>query len=203
MIGAIGTRFVNVFVHPPTLAIGFAVSAAIMSVAVWWSLRQLRNLSTRELLSGATQTSLSTEDQRRRGRFALKLAAGCTLILKPAEQTSLTALRLADLVDQAGFPPGVVNIITGNGHTAGDRMVKHPDVVDAACIGVADPEMGERMIGLVQLRPGAAATGDDLLTWCRTALAGYKCPKELRFVDEVPRNPMGKIDKKTLKQSLV
>jgi phenylacetaldehyde dehydrogenase len=63
------------------------------------------------------------------------LAAGCTLVLKPAEQTSLTALRLADLVDQAGFPPGVVNIITGNGHTAGDRMVKHPDVDKVAFTG--------------------------------------------------------------------
>jgi phenylacetaldehyde dehydrogenase len=63
------------------------------------------------------------------------LAAGCTLVLKPAEQTSLTALRLADLVDQVGFPPGVVNIITGNGHTAGDRMVKHPDVDKVAFTG--------------------------------------------------------------------
>ena len=47
------------------------------------------------------------------------LAAGCTLILKPAEQTSVTALRLADFVAEAGFPPGVINVITGNGHTAG------------------------------------------------------------------------------------
>ncbi len=63
------------------------------------------------------------------------LAAGCTLVLKPAEQTSLTALRLADLVDEAGFPAGVVNIITGNGHTAGDRMVKSPDVDKVAFTG--------------------------------------------------------------------
>jgi phenylacetaldehyde dehydrogenase len=63
------------------------------------------------------------------------LAAGCTLVLKPAEQTSLTALRLADLVAEAGFPAGVINIITGNGHTAGDRMVKHPDVDKVAFTG--------------------------------------------------------------------
>ncbi len=61
-------------------------------------------------------------------KIAPALAAGCTLVLKPAEQTSLTALKLADLIAEAGFPAGVVNIITGNGHTAGDRMVKHPDV---------------------------------------------------------------------------
>ncbi len=63
------------------------------------------------------------------------LAAGCTVVLKPAEQTSVTALRLADLVAEAGFPAGVVNIITGLGETAGDRMVRHPDVDKVAFTG--------------------------------------------------------------------
>jgi phenylacetaldehyde dehydrogenase len=56
-------------------------------------------------------------------------------VLKPAEQTSLTALRLADMVLAAGIPAGVINIITGYGHTAGDRMVKHPDVDKVAFTG--------------------------------------------------------------------
>src|SRR5690606_17068955 len=47
------------------------------------------------------------------------LAAGCTCVLKPAEQTPLTALRLGDLIQEAGFPPGAVNIVTGNGETTG------------------------------------------------------------------------------------
>ena len=47
----------------------------------------------------------------------------------------LTALRLADLVAEAGFPAGVINIITGNGHTAGDRLVRHPDVDKVAFTG--------------------------------------------------------------------
>ena len=68
-------------------------------------------------------------------KIAPALAAGCTLVLKPAEQTSITVLRLADLVAEAGFPAGVVNIITGNGHTAGDAMVKHPDVDKVAFTG--------------------------------------------------------------------
>jgi phenylacetaldehyde dehydrogenase len=63
------------------------------------------------------------------------LAAGCTIVLKPAEQTSLTALRLADLVAEAGFPPGVINVVTGNGHTAGDALVKHPGVDKVAFTG--------------------------------------------------------------------
>jgi len=68
-------------------------------------------------------------------KIAPALAAGCTTVLKPAEQTSLTALRLADMVHEAGIPAGVVNIITGYGHTAGDRMVKHPDVNKVAFTG--------------------------------------------------------------------
>jgi phenylacetaldehyde dehydrogenase len=68
-------------------------------------------------------------------KIAPALAAGCTMILKPAEQTSLTALRLADLIAEAGFPAGVFNLITGNGHTAGDRLVRHPDVDKVAFTG--------------------------------------------------------------------
>jgi len=68
-------------------------------------------------------------------KIAPALAAGCTVILKPAEQTSVTALRLADLIAQSGIPAGVVNIITGNGHTAGDRLVRHPDVDKVAFTG--------------------------------------------------------------------
>jgi aldehyde dehydrogenase (NAD+) len=55
------------------------------------------------------------------------LAAGCTLVLKPAEQTPLTALRLGELAMEAGFPPGVINIVPGFGDT-GAALVKHPRV---------------------------------------------------------------------------
>jgi phenylacetaldehyde dehydrogenase len=68
-------------------------------------------------------------------KIAPALAAGCTLILKPAEQTPLTALRLADLVAEAGFPAGVFNLVTGMGETAGDRLVRHPDVDKIAFTG--------------------------------------------------------------------
>lgn len=71
-------------------------------------------------------------------KIAPALTVGCTLILKPAEQTSLTALRLADLVVEAGFPPGVINVITGNGHTAGDRLVRHAGVDKVAFTGSAE-----------------------------------------------------------------
>ncbi|MCG3138624.1 MAG: NADP/NAD-dependent aldehyde dehydrogenase PuuC [Phycisphaerae bacterium] len=63
------------------------------------------------------------------------LAAGNTMVLKPAEQTPLTALRLGELITEAGFPPGVVNIVNGFGETAGDALVKHPGVDKIAFTG--------------------------------------------------------------------
>lgn len=63
------------------------------------------------------------------------LAAGCTVVLKPAEQTPLTALRLADFLAEAGVPDGVVNIVTGYGATAGDAIVRHPLVDKIAFTG--------------------------------------------------------------------
>src|SRR5271155_495424 len=63
------------------------------------------------------------------------LACGCTVILKPAEQTPLTALRLGELFVEAGFPQGVVNIITGFGETAGAPLAAHPDVDKIAFTG--------------------------------------------------------------------
>ncbi len=62
------------------------------------------------------------------GKLAPSLAAGCTMILKPAEQTPLSALRLGELIEEAGFPPGVVNIVTGDGEDAGAALVAHADV---------------------------------------------------------------------------
>ncbi|WP_372740981.1 aldehyde dehydrogenase family protein [Neptunomonas sp.] len=56
------------------------------------------------------------------------LATGCTVVLKPAEDTPLTALRLAELVMEAGYPPGVLNVVTGYGHEAGAALSSHPDV---------------------------------------------------------------------------
>jgi phenylacetaldehyde dehydrogenase len=63
------------------------------------------------------------------------LAAGCTCVLKPAEQTPLTALRLGELIREAGFPPGVVNILTGEGETTGAALVAHPGVDKIAFTG--------------------------------------------------------------------
>ncbi|HCQ50253.1 MAG TPA: aldehyde dehydrogenase [Achromobacter sp.] len=68
-------------------------------------------------------------------KIAPALATGCTVVLKPAEETPLTALRLAELVLQAGFPPGVVNVITGRGETTGAALVAHPGINKIAFTG--------------------------------------------------------------------
>jgi phenylacetaldehyde dehydrogenase len=63
------------------------------------------------------------------------LATGCTVVLKPAEQTPLSALRLGELIQEAGFPDGVVNIVPGFGETAGAALAAHPDVDKVAFTG--------------------------------------------------------------------
>ncbi|WP_221795066.1 aldehyde dehydrogenase family protein [Aquisediminimonas sediminicola] len=71
------------------------------------------------------------------------LAAGCTVVLKPAEQTPLTALFLGDLILEAGFPAGVVNIVTGDGMNTGARLVAHPLVNKVSFTG--STEVGKRI----------------------------------------------------------
>ena len=61
-------------------------------------------------------------------KFAPALAAGCTIVLKPASETPLTALAMAELMLEAGFPPGAFNVVPGGGSTAGAALVRHPDV---------------------------------------------------------------------------
>ena len=63
------------------------------------------------------------------------LATGCTIVLKPAEEAPLTSLRLAELCQEAGVPPGVVNVVPGFGETAGAALSEHPDVDKVAFTG--------------------------------------------------------------------
>ncbi|HEV8326105.1 MAG TPA: aldehyde dehydrogenase family protein [Nitrospiraceae bacterium] len=73
------------------------------------------------------------------------LAAGCTIVLKPAEQTPLSALRLGELICEAGFPDGVVNIVPGYGETAGAALAAHQDVDKVAFTG--STEVGKLILG--------------------------------------------------------
>ena len=77
-------------------------------------------------------------------KLAPALTTGCTVILKPAEQTPLTALRLGELIMEAGFPEGVVNIVPGYGETAGAALAAHPDVDKIAFTG--STEVGKLIV---------------------------------------------------------
>jgi phenylacetaldehyde dehydrogenase len=72
------------------------------------------------------------------------LTTGCTVVLKPAEQTPLTALRLAELIAEAGVPDGVVNVVPGYGETAGAALAAHPDVDKVAFTG--STEVGKLIV---------------------------------------------------------
>src|SRR6516165_3718624 len=77
-------------------------------------------------------------------KLAPALAAGCTVVLKVAEQTPLSALRLGELVQEAGFPKGVVNILAGYGETAGAALAAHADVDKVAFTG--STEVGKLIV---------------------------------------------------------
>jgi acyl-CoA reductase-like NAD-dependent aldehyde dehydrogenase len=68
-------------------------------------------------------------------KLAAALAAGCTVVAKPAEQTPASTLAFAELFERAGFPPGVFNVVTGDGPTAGRALVRHPGVDKVAFTG--------------------------------------------------------------------
>jgi acyl-CoA synthetase (AMP-forming)/AMP-acid ligase II len=80
-----------------------------------------------------------------------------------------------------------------------EALFAHPLVAEAAVIGVSDPKWGEAIKAVVTLKAGATITERELIEHCRQRIAGFKCPKSIDFVQELPKNPAGKILKRVLK----
>ncbi|GAA0244206.1 long-chain fatty acid--CoA ligase [Actinomadura nitritigenes] len=94
-------------------------------------------------------------------------------------------------------------IITGGENVASREveqvLYRHPDVADAAVFGVPDPRWGEAVCAAVVLRPGASAAPGDVIAFAREHLGGYKVPRRVEVVDELPRNVAGKVLKRDLR----
>jgi long-chain acyl-CoA synthetase len=81
-----------------------------------------------------------------------------------------------------------------------DVLYAHPKVEEAAVIGVADEEWGQKVCAVVVLKDGQEATEEELIEFCKGRLAGFKRPRSVVFAETLPRNPMGKVLKKELRQ---
>ena len=99
--------------------------------------------------------------------------------------------RKKDLIIRGGF-----NIYP---REVEEALSAHPSVAEAAVVGMRDPLMGEEVLAFVVLKSGAEATAEAMIGFCQERLAKYKCPREVRFVESLPKNPVGKILRKDLR----
>ncbi len=114
----------------------------------------------------------------------------------------------AGRLDDAGFlyiQDRVKDMIVSGAENVYPREIEevlfaHDAVADAAVIGIPDEKWGEAVLAFIVKSAGADASADDLLEYCRSRLAGYKQPRQLEFVDELPRNASGKVLKKDLRE---
>lgn len=100
--------------------------------------------------------------------------------------------RVKDMYIVGGFnayPAEIENLLLG-----------HPDIQQAAVIGVPDTRLGEVGVAFVVVQPGAATSGDDIVTWSREHMANYKVPRTVELVEELPLNATGKVMKDVLRQ---
>jgi len=100
--------------------------------------------------------------------------------------------RLKDMIVTGGE-----NVYSGEVEAV---IYQHPAVLEAAVFGIPDPKWGELVMASVVLKPGQNLNADDLITFCRQYLAGYKIPKRIEFfANELPKSGSGKILKKNLR----
>jgi long-chain acyl-CoA synthetase len=84
-----------------------------------------------------------------------------------------------------------------------DALYQHPEVIDCAVLGVPDDDWGEILYAVVQRRDDSSLDVDGVVAWCREKLADYKRPRVVEFVDELPRDPNGKVRKPKLREAWI
>jgi long-chain acyl-CoA synthetase len=133
--------------------------------------------------------------------------------LGPPEATAETLrdgwLHSGDLgyVDEDGFyfiVDRAKDLVIRGGYNVYPREIEevlyaHPLILEAAVIGKPDERLGEEVVAVVALRPGASVSAEEIIAYTRERLAAYKYPREIRFMDELPKGPSGKILKASLR----
>jgi fatty-acyl-CoA synthase len=114
----------------------------------------------------------------------------------------------AGVMDDEGYlyiQDRVKDMIVSGGENVYPRMVEevlyqHPAIAEAAVIGVPDERWGETVKAVVVLRPGMAATAEEIMNFCRGEVGGFERPRSVDFVDALPRTPSGKVLKRVLRE---
>jgi len=101
--------------------------------------------------------------------------------------------RAKDLVIRGGF-----NVYP---REIEEVLYAHPGILEAAVIGKPDERLGEEVVAVVVRRAGSEVTAEEIIAYCRERLAAYKYPREIRFMDELPKGPSGKILKSALRDA--
>lgn len=101
--------------------------------------------------------------------------------------------RKKDLINRGGF-----NVYP---REVEELLYRHPDIAEAAVIGRPDARLGEEVVAVASLKPGASARGEDIVAWAKERIAAYKYPREVRIVAELPKGPTGKIAKRLLRDA--
>jgi long-chain acyl-CoA synthetase len=102
--------------------------------------------------------------------------------------------RIKDLIIRGGF-----NVYPRD---VEDALLEHPDVASAGVVGVASESHGEEVVAFVSPRPGARLEPERLVDWSRERIGGYKYPRHVHVVDELPLTAVGKVDRKALRERL-
>ena len=100
--------------------------------------------------------------------------------------------RIKDIIISGGE-----NIIPGEVERV---LAEHEGVLEAAVVGVPSPRWGETPVAFVTRRPGCDPAAEELIAFCRERLAHYKCPSRIEWVEALPRNPSGKVLRRTLRE---
>jgi fatty-acyl-CoA synthase len=138
------------------------------------------------LISGYHKNAEATQSSQRDGFFSVG-----DLGRRDADGFYFLESRKHDMVISGG-----VNIYP---REIEDHLQDHPAILDAAVIGVPDPEWGERLRAFIVLRDGHTLTADEVIAYCRDGLADFKRPRQVSFLAELPRNPTGKVLKRELR----